>query len=324
MVERVQVVLKIFTYFCSCLNPGSNRILSRIFTIIFILIYLGIVGEFNLYAQRGSGFSSQDNFLKTNTLSGFPGMFDVNLPKEHSLVISSPTFISGSSDIATTGGYMIIPYLNVDFGFNESFSIGTNLITFLPFASGGAGGSLKARSKVFENNYFSDVITSYAGAGFFDDDKGLNYSFNYFMLTDGAKFNLTSSSTITAFIHFWSIYFSAIQKEIDQNYQDSQFTIDILTSFVGANYHLSFQHIGLSAAIVIPFYVDFSQDTLTYRVARNVIGFDKSFVTLRSGVDIKIGRGGLLSLGVSYMEFSSRVLNQSAILWGGYSHKIGF
>ena len=278
----------------------------------------------NLYAQRGSGYTGKDTVLRTNTLSGFPGMFDINLPDEGSLVISSPTIMSGSSDVASSGGALILPYLNVDYGVNESFSIGTNVISLVPFLAGGAGGAFKARSKIYESTVFSDAVTSYAGAGFFCDEENLDYSFNYFILANGAKFNLNSRSSITILTQFWSVYFAAVQEEIEQNYNDTQFTIDLLTSFVGANYNLSFQHLGLSVAVVVPFYVDFSLDTLTERVAKNMIGFDSSFVNIRAGIDIKFGGSGLLSLGASYMDFSSSVLSQSLVFWGEYSHRIGF
>lgn len=294
-------------------------------SLFFVLMVCTFVFSLdNLYAQRGSGYISTDTTLRTNTLSGFPGMFDVNLPTEGSLVISSPAFTSGNSDVTSSGGVLILPYLNVDYGINESFSIGTNVVSFIPFLAGGAGGSFKARSKIYENSIFSDAVTSYAGAGFFGDDGKLDYSFNYFVLTNGAKFNLNSRSSITILTHFWSIYFAAVQEEIEQNYDETQFTIDLLTSFIGANYHLSFQYLGLSLAVVVPFYVDFSKDTLTERIARNMVGFDSSFVNIRGGIDIKFGDSGLLSLGASYMDFSAQVLNQSIVFWGEYSHRLGF
>lgn len=296
----------------------------KIFKKICYLFLAFIIFGSDLFAQRSTGYTGKDSTLKVNTLSGFPGMFDTNLPSKYSLVIASPTILSGNNTINAESSTTYLPYVNVDFGVNESFSVGTNLITYIPFFAGGAGGSLKARTKIFENKVFQDVITSYAGGGFFSGDDELNYSFNYFILTNGAKFNLTPRSSLTVFAHFWSVYFAAIHDTIEENYEESQFTIDLLSSFVGVNYHLFFQHVGFSAAVVIPFYVDYSQDTLTYRLAKNVTGFDKSFVTVRSGLDIRFGSHGLLSVGMSYMEFSQQILNQSVLLWGSYSHRLSF
>lgn len=320
----------------------TKRNLILIFCILSILV-LSLFSN-PLYAQRTIYSQGKDTSLRYNPIKDFSGFFDANMPRPHSLLIHAPTIVSGGtlgtsdsddsddydesedssdSDSSSSSSYSIVPYFNIDYGINKNLAIGTNLVTFMPFFMGGIGGSIKARTKVYEGQGFMDVFTTYVGGGYFEDDEGLKNSFNYLMLSNASRFSLGPRSSLTLFSHFWSFYFDSVQ--FDQTMEEhDEIVVDLLTSFVGFTYHYYLPMVALSATMVIPFYLKFAADTLTYRAALDTLGIDLDLIGVRLGADVLLGKKSLVSIGAGYMSNASVVLDAKFMLWLSYSQRIDF
>ena len=276
-------MVKYFTFFADGVATTKEDVLRVLKWSAIALTFSCLSSQ--AFAQRGADYTGTGKPWDSNT-QGFPGFFDTNMAAPGSIVTETPAL------------FWIIPTpsLSVDYGVNESLTVGTNaLVTGLPWIFGGNGISLKVRSLIYGSDTNQSTATLYTGYIHFRNNSDPVYS-NYQVATWNHAWRPSARHTFSTQVMYFRL---ALDSGSSSSINHAKVAATLGT--LGGGYGLRLtERWGMGLNAFFSAYTGFEIDSAGASMDQQskALSSDSTILFLRFLTDCRLSENWLLSFGI--------------------------
>jgi hypothetical protein len=164
--------------------------LQKSFINVAAVIFCTIIPSLTAVAQRGSTFEGDAKPWQSPS-QGFPGYFDTNVAAKGSVVVDFPPILV----------IIPMPFMAVDYGVSDTFTVGTNaILTTVPWLFGAVGGTIKIRSLLYGDETHQSAGTYYGGV--IATTRGTPLKFYYQVMTWNHSYRLGARHSLSGHVNY--------------------------------------------------------------------------------------------------------------------------